>query len=191
MIQFKRMAVYCGSSSGTDEIYAQQAYLLGTVMAQRKIGLVFGGGKVGLMNSVANGVLAYGGEAVGVLPKFLDRVELAHEELTEMVVVSTMHERKYRMYELSDGIIALPGGYGTLDELFEMLTWEQLGLHKKPIGILNTNGFYDSILEFLRNMAGKGFLKEEYREMLLVSNNVSGLLELMEHFRPPSVGKWI
>jgi uncharacterized protein (TIGR00730 family) len=185
------MAVYCGSSSGTDEIYAQQAYLLGTVMAQRKIGLVFGGGKVGLMNSVANGVLAYGGEAVGVLPKFLDRVELAHEELTEMVVVSTMHERKYRMYELSDGIIALPGGYGTLDELFEMLTWEQLGLHKKPIGILNTNGFYDSLLEFLRSMAGKGFLKEEYREMLLVSNNVPGLLELMENFRPPSVGKWI
>lgn len=190
-MQLKRMAVYCGSSAGTDEIYSQEAYRLGMIMAQRKIGLVFGGGKVGLMNSVANGVLDHGGEVTGVLPKFLDRVELAHEKLTEMVVVSTMHERKYRMYELSNGIIALPGGYGTLDELFEMLTWEQLGLHKKPVGILNTNGFYDSLLEFLHSMVCKGFLKKEYEDILLVSKNVPGLLELMENFQPPSVGKWI
>ncbi len=129
----KRVTVFCGSSYGTDNLYKDQAFLLGQTLANQEIGLVYGGAKVGLMGAVADGVLSKGGEAIGVLPYFLQKKEVAHEQLTELILVETMHERKAKMNELSDGVIALPGGFGTLEELFEMLTWAQLGLHKKPI----------------------------------------------------------
>jgi uncharacterized protein (TIGR00730 family) len=187
----KRIAVFCGSSSGASEVYARQAYLLGQTLARQGIGLVYGGAKVGLMQAVADGALEQGGEVIGVLPAFLGRKELAHEKLTQLVLVGTMHERKYRMYELCDGVIALPGSYGTMDEFFEVLTWGQLGLHKKAVGILNINGFYEPLLAQIRLMAKEGFLKEAYRDMLLVSDDIDDLLARMKTYQAPTVGKWI
>lgn len=187
----KRITVFCGSSSGTEEIYTLQATLLGQTLAKRNIELVYGGANVGLMGAVANGVLNNGGKAIGVLPNFLRSKEIAHKQLTELILVDTMHERKTKMNDLCDGVIALPGGFGTLDELFEMLTWGQLGLHKKPIAILNVDGYYDSLILFIQNMTDKGLLKEVNREMLLVSDTIDDLLDKMENYIPPTVGKWI
>ncbi|MDR6845156.1 TIGR00730 family Rossman fold protein [Flavobacterium granuli] len=187
----KRITVFCGSSSGTEEIYTSQATLLGKTLAKRNIELVYGGANVGLMGAVADGVLNNGGKAIGVLPNFLRSKEIAHKQLTELILVDTMHERKTKMNDLCDGVIALPGGFGTLDELFEMLTWAQLGLHKKPIAILNVGGYFDALIVFIQNMADKGLLKEVNREMLLVSDSVEDLLDKMENYVPPTVGKWI
>jgi len=187
----KRVTVFCGSSSGSDKIFEEQAYLLGKMLAENKIDLVYGGAKVGLMGAVANGVLQNGGKVIGVLPNFLSVKEIAHEELTELILVETMHERKTKMNELSDGVIALPGGFGTLEELFEMVTWAQLGLHKKPVAILNTNGFYNSLIEMIQKMVVEGFLKEVNQQMLLTSDNISGVLEKMKNYQPPVVAKWI
>jgi uncharacterized protein (TIGR00730 family) len=187
----KRVTVFCGSSAGTDDIYAQQATLLGQTLAQKNIELVYGGANVGLMGAVANGALSAGGKVIGVLPQFLKTKEIAHEQLTELILVETMHERKAKMNELSDGVIALPGGFGTMEELFEMLTWSQLGLHKKPIGLLNTNGFYDAMNVLTQTMVSKGFLKESYQQMLLTSDKVDDLLAQMESYVAPVVGKWI
>ncbi len=139
----KKLTVFCGSSSGTNTIYQEQAYELGKQLALAKICLVYGGANVGLMGTVANAVLEHKGDVIGVLPRFLKEKELAHEGLSELILVETMHERKVKMNELSDGVITLAGGYGTLEELFEMLTWAQLGLHQKPIAVLNTGGFYN------------------------------------------------
>jgi uncharacterized protein (TIGR00730 family) len=152
---------------------------------------VYGGANVGLMGAVADGVLSKGGKVIGVLPKFLKTKEIAHENLTELILVDTMHERKTTMHELCDGVIALPGGFGTLEEFFEMLTWGQLGLHQKPIAILNIEGFYDLLNEFVQTMVDKGFLKELNQQMLLVSDNIEELLEKMENYKAPTVGKWI
>ena len=193
-IQFKKMkriTVFCGSSSGTEEIYTSQATLLGETLAKRNIELVYGGAKVGLMGAVADGVLNAGGKAIGVLPNFLGSKEIAHPQLTELILVETMHERKTKMNDLCDGVIALPGGFGTLDELFEMLTWGQLGLHKKPIAILNVDGYYDALIIFVQTMTDKGLLKEVNQQMLLVSDTIDDLLEKMENYVPPTVGKWI
>jgi uncharacterized protein (TIGR00730 family) len=187
----KRITVFCGSSSGTEEIYTSQATLLGETFAKRNIELVYGGANVGLMGAVADGVLNNGGKAIGVLPNFLRSKEIAHKQLTELILVDTMHERKTKMNDLCDGVIALPGGFGTLDELFEMLTWGQLGLHKKPIAILNVGGYYDALIVFIQTMAAKGLLKEVNREMLLVSDTIDDLLDKMENYIPPTVGKWI
>ena len=188
----KRITVFCGSSFGSEKIFEEQAYALGKALAERKIGVVYGGAKVGLMGAVANGALENNGEVIGVLPNFLKSKEIAHENLTELFLVETMHERKTKMNELSDGVITLPGGFGTLEEFFEMLTWAQLGLHKKPIGILNiNNGFYDSLIEFVRNMVVKGFLKEVNEKMILVSDDIENLLELMQNYQAPTVGKWL
>jgi uncharacterized protein (TIGR00730 family) len=187
----KRVTVFCGSSAGTDDIYAQQATLLGQTLAQKNIELVYGGANVGLMGAVANGALSAGGKVIGVLPQFLKTKEIAHEQLTELILVETMHERKAKMNELSDGVIALPGGFGTMEELFEMLTWSQLGLHKKPIGLLNTNGFYDAMNVLTQTMVSKGFLKESYQQMLLTSDKIDDLLAQMESYVAPVVGKWI
>lgn len=187
----KRITVFCGSSSGTEEIYTSNAILLGETLAKLNIELVYGGANVGLMGAVADGVLNNGGKAIGVLPNFLRSKEIAHKQLTELILVDTMHERKTKMNDLCDGVIALPGGFGTLDELFEMLTWGQLGLHKKPIAILNVNGYYDSLILFIQNMTDKGLLKEVNREMLLVSDTIDDLLDKMENYIPPTVGKWI
>ncbi|OLY94330.1 hypothetical protein SAMN05444008_10591 [Cnuella takakiae] len=187
----KRVTVFCGSSYGTQDIYTAQATLLGQTLAKQKIDLVYGGANVGLMGAVANGVLSEGGKVIGVLPNFLKTKEIAHESLTELILVDTMHERKTRMNELCDGVIALPGGFGTLEEFFEMLTWAQLGLHKKPIAILNIAGFYDSLNILVQTMVDQGFLKEVNQQMLLVSDNIDELLGKMNTYIAPTVGKWI
>ena len=187
----KRITVFCGSSFGTEEIYKEQAALLGETLAEQNIELVYGGANVGLMGAVADGVLSKGGKVIGVLPDFLRSKEIAHQGLTELILVESMHERKTKMNDLCDGVIALPGGFGTLEELFEMITWAQLGLHKKPIAILNINGFYDSLIQLTEVMVEKGLLKEVNQQMLLVSDNIDDLLDKMNNYTAPTVGKWI
>lgn len=187
----KRITVFCGSSSGLEKIYTTKALALGETMAKQNIGLVYGGAKIGLMGAVADGVLRNGGEVIGVLPHFLRKKEIAHETLTELIVVNTMHERKTKMSELCDGFIALPGGFGTLEELFEILTWAQLGLHQKPIAILNVDGFYDALLTSIQTMVDKGFLKAVNQKMLLVSDDIADLITKMKNYVPPSVPKWL
>ncbi|MCI9844527.1 TIGR00730 family Rossman fold protein [Flavobacterium pectinovorum] len=187
----KRITVFCGSSFGTEEIYNEQAVLLGKTLAGQNIELVYGGANVGLMGAVADGVLNNGGKVIGVLPNFLRSKEIAHQGLTELIMVESMHERKTKMNDLCDGVIALPGGFGTLEELFEMLTWAQLGLHKKPIAILNINGFYDSLIAFTEVMVNKGLLKDVNQQMLIVSDNIDDLLNKMNNYKAPTVGKWI
>ncbi|QDW22729.1 TIGR00730 family Rossman fold protein [Flavobacterium sp. KBS0721] len=187
----KRITVFCGSSFGTEEIYKEQATLLGQTLAKQNIELVYGGANVGLMGAVADGILKEGGKAIGVLPNFLRSKEIAHLGLTELILVESMHERKTKMNDLCDGVIALPGGFGTLEELFEMLTWAQLGLHKKPIAILNINGFYDALIELTKVMVEKGLLKDVNQQMLLVSDNIDNLLDQMKNYVAPTTGKWI
>ncbi|HCO67395.1 MAG TPA: TIGR00730 family Rossman fold protein [Dysgonomonas sp.] len=185
-----RIAVYCGSSSGSNEIFKVKAYETGKALAQKNIELVYGGAKVGLMGAVADGVLDNGGKAIGVLPHFLAEKELQHISLTEIIFVETMHERKAKMSELSDGFIGLPGGFGTMEELFEMLTWAQLSLHKKPIGILNISGYYDSLIQFIQTMYKNGFLKEDYLDLLIVSSDIDDLLQKMQNYEPIKNEKW-
>ncbi|HWK99343.1 MAG TPA: TIGR00730 family Rossman fold protein [Parapedobacter sp.] len=185
------IVVFCGSSAGTDHIYEEQAFQLGRSLAEAGIGLVYGGAKVGLMGAVADGALQHGGKVTGVLPYFLRTKEIAHEGLTELFIVDTMHERKTKMNQLCDGIIALPGGFGTMEEFFEMLTWGQLGLHQKPMGLLNTEGFYDGLLALAQHMVNKGFLKTANQQMLLSSTAIPDLLHQMQNYQPPAVGKWI
>jgi uncharacterized protein (TIGR00730 family) len=191
MTYMKRVTVFCGSSSGKDAVYEKQARLLGEALAKQEIELVYGGAKVGLMGAVANGVLSNGGKVIGVLPRFLMKKEIAHESLTELIIVDSMHERKTKMSELCDGVIALPGGFGTLEELFEILTWAQLGLHQKPVAILNVDGFYDSLLACIQTMVQKGFLKEMNHKMLLVNKDITDLIKQMNNYRAPAVSKWI
>ena len=187
----KRITVFCGSSFGNEEIYKEQAALLGETLAKQNIELVYGGANVGLMGAVADAVLSKGGKVIGVLPNFLRSKEIAHQGLTELILVESMHERKTKMNDLCDGVIALPGGFGTLEELFEMLTWAQLGLHKKPIAILNINGFYDPLIQLTEVMVSKGLLKEANQQMLLVSDTIDHLLDKMNNYTAPAVGKWI
>jgi uncharacterized protein (TIGR00730 family) len=187
----KRIVVFCGSSSGTEKVFEEQAYLLGKTLAQNNIGLVYGGAKVGLMGAVANGALENGGEVIGVLPDFLRSKEIAHTGLTELILVESMHERKLKMHELSDAVITLPGGFGTMEEFFEMLTWAQLGLHKKPIAVLNVNGFYDELLTLIKIMVSKGFLKKINQDMLLSSDNIKDLLNKIMNYKALEIGKWI
>lgn len=187
----KSITVFCGSSFGTDKIYEEQAFLLGKTLAKQKIQLIYGGSQTGLMGTIADGALSENGKVTGVLPHFLQTKEIAHKNLTELILVETMHERKTKMNELCDGVIVLPGGYGTLEEFFEMITWAQLGLHKKPIGILNIDGFYNDLISLVQNMVDKGFLKSVNRDMLLISDNIDDLLEKMRNYQAPTVGKWI
>lgn len=175
---------------GSSPVFEEIATALGKKLAQNNIELVYGGADVGLMGAVANGILKEGGTALGVLPTFLSEKEIAHKGLTKLYLVETMHERKKKMNDLCDGVIALPGGFGTLEELFEMLTWGQLALHKKPIGLLNVDGFYDDLIQLLDNMVSKGFLKPVNREMLLVASTIDNLLDQMKNYNPPTTGKW-
>lgn len=185
------IAVFCGSSSGNDAIYGQAAASLGKIMAEKKYQLVYGGASVGLMGIVANAVLQHGGEAIGVIPNDLKRKEIAHPGLTQLIEVSSMHERKQVMSDLSDAVIALPGGFGTLDELFEMLTWSQLGYHQQPIALLNTDGFYEHLEAHIVHMVEKGFLKPIYLEQLIFAREVIDVIEQLESFKPMRVSKWI
>lgn len=176
------IVVYCASSLGVNPVYNEVAVELGQKMAARNIRLIYGGGGYGLMGNVADAVLQNGGEVTGVIPNFLADLEVAHSTLTEIHFVETMHERKYRMVQLAKGVIALPGGYGTLDELFEILAWRQLKLYDGPIAIVNTNGYYDLILRQLDRMVADGFLKAENRDLLLVAESVDEVLDMVAQF---------
>ena len=187
----KRICVYCGSSPGRDPRYRQAAEELGQAMVQRGLGLVYGGASVGIMGTIANTVLALGGEAIGVIPKALDAKEIRHPGLTQQHVVGSMHERKAMMADLSDGFVALPGGWGTFEEIFEALTWAQLGFHAKPCGLLNESGYYDHLAAFLEHAIDQQFVKPVHREMLVVAGDANELLDRFETYRAPAVRKWI
>ncbi|KAF0233403.1 MAG: hypothetical protein FD177_1673 [Desulfovibrionaceae bacterium] len=186
----KRVCVFLGSNPGTSPAYAEAAVSLGGLLAGRGIDLVYGGAKNGLMGILAKAVVQAGGRAVGVLPGFLKAKELAFEGLAELHEVDSMHERKAKMAELSDGFIAMPGGLGTLEEIFEVATWGQLGLHAKPVGFYNVLGFYDSLLGFLDHTVTQGFVKPPHRGNLLASDDATALLDMMEQFKPAVQGKW-
>lgn len=188
--KMKRIAVYCGSSSGSSDIFKIKAEIMGKALAINNIELVYGGAKVGLMGAVANGALNNGGKAIGVLPRFLAEKELEHTSLTEIHLVDTMHERKFKMADLADGFVALPGGFGTMEELFEMLTWAQLSLHKKPVALLNVNGYYDALIQFIKVMNRDGFLKDDYLDLLIVSSDIDDLLLQMKSYVPLKNEKW-
>ena len=175
-----RIAVFCGAGEGTLSIFKAEAYALGTYLAKHQIQLVYGGAKIGLMGAVADGVLQNKGTVIGVIPTFLLTVEVAHQHLTELIEVPSMHERKRIMHEKSDAIITLPGGFGTLEELFE------LGLHQKPIGILNTEGFYDALLLQIAHMVKYGFLKKENAALIVVENTIEALIKKMNAYKKPS-----
>jgi uncharacterized protein (TIGR00730 family) len=187
----KSISVFCGSSAGKKDVYEQVAYGTGQAIAREGMVTIYGGGNVGLMKAVADGALHSGGKVTGVLPRFLEKKELAHRGVTELILVDTMHERKQQMYERCDGIIALAGGFGTLEELFEMITWGQLGLHRKPIAVLNTEGFYDPLITLLQTMVDEGFLKVADQQRLIVESEIEPLLHRMRTFVPTTVGKWI
>jgi uncharacterized protein (TIGR00730 family) len=185
----KRIAVFCGSSIGFDPVYAKSAKELGLYMAKNNIGLVFGGGKIGMMGVIADTVLENKGEVIGVIPNLLRHEEVAHTKITQMIVTKKMSKRKVKISKLVDGYIALAGGFGTLDEIFEALTLGQLGIENKPVGILNTNGFYDNILGQLDLMVKEGFLKADNRKMFLSSSSVEELVYKMDNYKAPTVSK--
>jgi len=179
-----RLAVYCGSASPADPRYANCARDVGTTLAQRGIGVVYGGGKLGLMGAVADAALKAGGEVIGVIPRALVDLEVAHQGLTELHVVDTMHQRKQAFTDLSDGFLTLPGGTGTMDELWEALSWAQLGYHAKPVGLLNVGGYYDGIVAYWMMMQDVGFLRPQHRDLLISNTNLVDLLAEMAAHEP-------
>ncbi len=179
MSGLQRLCVFCGSKHGSQVAYTTAARKVGRQLARRGVDLVYGGGDVGLMGEVANAALGEGGVVIGVLPEFMTGAEVAHPALTELHVVASMHERKAMMSELADGFLAMPGGWGTLEELFEMITWSQLRLHTKPVGILNVSGFFDRLVEFLDEAVETGFIKPEHRRLLQVDADIDRLLDVM------------
>ncbi len=187
----KRICVFCGSSHGIEPEYAAAARRFAGVLFDRGIALVYGGGSVGLMGVLADEVLHLGGEVFGVIPETLAVKELAHDGLTRMFVVSSMHERKARMAELSDGFVALPGGLGTFEELFEVMTWTQLGIYRKPIGVLNVCGYFDPLVQLMENAIAQRFLKSEHRSVILVDEDPAALLDRMADHTLPALPKWI
>jgi uncharacterized protein (TIGR00730 family) len=187
----KRVCVFCGSSPGKNPVYLEAAQATGRALAARGIGLVYGGGSVGLMGAVADATLDAGGEVTGVIPRALELRELAHGRLTTLHVVGSMHERKAKMAALADGFIALPGGMGTLEELAEILTWAQLGLHARPVGLLDVAGYYRPLIQFFDRAVVEGFLRPEHRALLLVGPEPGPLLDRFEDWEPPQVERWI
>ncbi len=187
----KSIAVFCGSSEGFNPEIVNRAYSLGTLMADEKIALVYGAAKIGLMGAVARGIQENGGEAVGVIPDFLKKKEIVNTGLDELVVTESMHDRKIIMYEKSDGFIIIPGGFGTMDEFFEIATWGQLGLHNKPIGILNWDGFFDPMLDQFSLMVDRGFLKTDNLAAIIVDTEAKQLLKKMEDYKPLPTPKWL
>jgi uncharacterized protein (TIGR00730 family) len=185
----KTLCVFCGSSPGTDPAMVANAHRLGRMLGEQGIGLVFGGGRVGLMGTVATAVLQAGGQVTGVIPQHLYEREVAYNGLINLEIVGSMHERKARMVELSDGFIALPGGLGTFEEILETLTWAQLGLHQKPCGLLNVAGYYDLMAAFLNHAVQQGFLAAPHKEMLIVEQEPDQLLERFRVYRPPQADK--
>ncbi len=189
-MKIQKIVVFCGSSIGTDEVYVQAALRTGALFAERGIDLVYGGGGIGLMGIVANTMMEKGARVTGVIPKFLATKEIANNEITELIVVETMHERKAIMNQMSDAVLVLPGGIGTLEEFFEVFTWGQLGLHQKPIAILNVKGFYNPLIELIDHMRSQGFLRGEHFDMLIVSDSLEEILTKMEAYTPPPAPKW-
>ena len=187
----KSVAVYCGSSAGANPLYVVQAQALGAALVAHGLTLVYGGGRVGLMGTIADAVLAHGGRVIGVIPDFLADKELAHLGCTELHVVKSMHERKLLMADRADAFIAMPGGYGTLEELFEVLTWGQLGLHSKPVALLNVDGYYDHLLLALDRMRDDLLLRAENRAQLLQSPDAEALLDQLAAYQPVQVEKWL
>ncbi len=185
----KSVCVYCGSSQNVPDIYFNAAEKLGSLLASQNISLIYGGANIGIMGKIADSVLAGGGKVTGIIPDSLFDI-VAHKHLTELKVVKSMHERKHMMFELSDGFIAMPGGLGTLDELFEILTWSQLGFHKRPCGLLNSAGYWNKLLEFLDHAVAEKFIKDEHRDMIIVEENPEKLLERFRAFRVASISKW-
>lgn len=191
MKKIASLCVYCGSAAGGSPAFADAARALGRELVRRDIGLVYGGGNVGLMGAIADEVMANGGRATGVIPEALMKREVGHHGLTELHVVRDMHERKAMMAELADGFIAMPGGFGTLEELFEVTTWAQLGLHQKPIGLLNVNGFYDGLTGFASHLVAEGFVRPDHARLLMHAPDAAGLLDQFERYVPNIKVKWL
>ncbi|HHR6130206.1 TPA: TIGR00730 family Rossman fold protein [Providencia alcalifaciens] len=187
MKKIKSVAVYCGSSMGTNEIYQKQAIEFAKELVKRDIALVYGGASVGLMGTVADTVLSLGGKAIGVIPSLLEEREISHKNLTELYKVDTMHQRKSKMIELADGFVAMPGGYGTLEEYSEVFTWSQIGLHTKPCGLFNINNYWQPLIDMTNKMADEGFLHEKYRHMAIVESSPATLLDQFETYIAPPV----
>jgi len=186
-----RVCVFCGSNTGSDPAYSEAARNLGKLLAREGVGLVYGGGSVGLMGELADAVLAAGGEVIGVIPHALWAREVGHRGLTDIRIVDTMHERKAMMADLADAFIALPGGLGTLEEIFEIWTWAQLGLHAKPVGFLDVNGFYAPLMQFLDRAVRDRFVREENRALAIIESDAAALLKRFDGWQPPRVEKWI
>ncbi|OEH93871.1 TIGR00730 family Rossman fold protein [Bacillus solimangrovi] len=187
----KSLAVFCGSSSGASDVYVEGAKKLGKELVKQNISLVYGGSSVGVMGAVADAVLNEGGHVIGVMPSFLDKREIAHKNLSELIIVQSMHERKAKMAELSDGFIVLPGGPGTMEEFFEIFTWAQLGLHQKPCGFLNINHYYDPLIEFFNHMLKEQFIHDKYLEMALVDEEPVELLKKFSTYQAPTVKTYL
>jgi uncharacterized protein (TIGR00730 family) len=187
----KKVAVFCGSSIGFNEIYKNEAIKLGVYFAKNNIGLIYGGGKIGMMGAIADAIIENKGEVIGVIPGLLRHEEVAHSNITEMIVTKTMSKRKVKISKLADGYIALPGGFGTLDEVFEALTLNQLGIEQKPVGILNTNGFFNPLISQLDIMVKEGFLKQSNKDMLMVSESIDELIAKMFQYKAPIMTKII
>ena len=191
MAAMRRICVFCGSSTGLRPDYRLAAEAMGTALARRGQELVYGGGKVGLMGVMADATLAAGGRVTGVIPQALVAKEVGHAGLTELRIVRSMHERKALMADLADGFVAMPGGMGTLDEMFEILTWAQLGIHAKPCGLLNVAGYFDPLLQFVRHSVAEGFVRKEHGDMLHVAATAEALLDLLQHAHVPVLPKWV
>ena len=187
----KKVAVFCGSSLGFNEVYKNEAIKLGNYFAENNIGLVYGGGKIGMMGVLADAILKKNGKVTGVIPDLLRHEEVAHTKITEMIVTKTMSKRKVKISRLVDGYIGLPGGFGTLDEIFEALTLGQLGIEQKPVGILNTNGFFNPLIQQLEVMVTEGYLKQSNKEMLMVSDSIDDLISQMFNYKAPVMTKII
>ncbi|HDF2341921.1 TPA: TIGR00730 family Rossman fold protein [Morganella morganii] len=187
MRDIKRIAVYCGSAAGASEIYRLEAVKFARILVEQGITLVYGGASVGIMGTVADTVLREGGKAIGVIPALLEGREIAHKNLTELHRVSTMHERKSKMIELADGFVALPGGFGTLEEFAEVFTWSQIGLHQKPVGLMNINNYYDPLLSLISKMTDEQFMQEKYRHMAIVETEGNALIRRFRDYEAPAV----
>jgi uncharacterized protein (TIGR00730 family) len=186
----KAVCVYCGSSDGARPLYAEAAKAFGRALVKADLALVYGGGKVGLMGVIANEVMAAGGRAIGVIPELLVNKEVGHDGLTELHVVPDMHQRKKMMADLSDAFVAMPGGAGTLEELFEVFTWAQLGYHQKPVAVLNIDGFYDPLVSLLRHTVDEGFMQQKYFDILQIDANPEALIGKLQRYQPPVADKW-
>lgn len=181
---FTRLAVYCGSASPADPVYIETARMVGATLAGRGVAVVYGGGRLGLMGAIADAALEQGGEVIGIIPEALVRPEVAHHGCSELHIVPGMHARKQKFTDLSDGFIVLPGGVGTMDELWEAISWSQLGYHAKPVGLLNVNGFYDQLIAFNRHMIEVGFIRPQHANILIIDDTLDGLLAKMEAYQP-------